>query len=320
MRHHALTRLVAPPAKPIDASGDWTVPEMALGVRLPEDYKWLVETYGWGEFCDFLYLRTPFGTSKYNGVEWQSGRLPEAPDRDRERYPYPLHPSPGGLLIWATTMDADRLCWLAVGDPQDWPVVVWSRDGQYETFAMGAAEFIEGWAGGHMSSRQLGDMEPDLAPWFNAFRPRVHRCLRLGEGQLRHPDRLRVLREALGPTADRGSWWSDHGESGQDHFATVDTDWLLTYDMSCPHQIRISFPPEDTARVRQRLFDAVRLMGCEVLRITTGSGAFLPSWEAATEEECQDLDRSREPGPVRTTLADWSAQTQHRDRDDMSQP
>lgn len=160
MRHHILTCLVAPPAEPIDAGGVWTVPEIALGVRLPEDYKWLVETYGWGEFCDSLYLRTPFGTSKYNGVEWQSGRLSGAPDRDRERYPYPLQPSPGGLLIWATTMDADRLCWLTVGAPEDWPVGVWSRDGQYETFAMGAAEFIEGWAGGHVSSRQLVDVTP----------------------------------------------------------------------------------------------------------------------------------------------------------------
>lgn len=46
--HHGLTHLVAPPAEPIDADGDWTVPETALGVRLPEDYKWLVEIYGWG--------------------------------------------------------------------------------------------------------------------------------------------------------------------------------------------------------------------------------------------------------------------------------
>ncbi|MBD0694054.1 SMI1/KNR4 family protein [Streptomyces sp. CBMA123] len=284
MGSHSLTRLVAPPATPMDASGDWTVPESALGVRLPEDYKWLVHTYGWGEFCDFLYLRTPFGASQYNGVEWQSGRPSGAPERDRERYPYPLHPSPGGLLVWGTTMDADRLCWLTVGDPRDWPVVVWSRDGQYETFAMGVTTFLEGWAGGHVTSRLLADMEPDLAPWFNAFRPRVHRCLRLTEGHLAHPERLRVLRDALTPTTDRGSWRTENGESGQDHFATVDTDWLLTYDMSRPHQIRISFPPEDSERVRQRLFDAVRLMGCEVLRMTTAVGVSLQSWDDATEE------------------------------------
>ncbi|WP_330461628.1 hypothetical protein OIB37_35030 [Streptomyces sp. NBC_00820] len=223
--------------------------------------------------------------SKHNGVEWQSGRLSGVPAKDRGRYPYPLQPSPGGLLIWGTTMDADRLCWFTAGDSQEWPVVVWSRDGQYETFTMGASEFIEGWAGGDVGSRLLVDMEPDLAPWFNAFRPRVHRCLRLTEGHSAHPERLRVLREALAPTADRGSWRSDCGASGQDHFATVGTDWLLTYDMSRPHQIRISFPPEDSVRVQQRLFDAVRLMDCEVLLLTTAAGKALPNWEAATEEE-----------------------------------
>ncbi|WP_405600765.1 SMI1/KNR4 family protein [Streptomyces sp. NBC_01410] len=283
--HDSLARFVAPPARPIDARGDWTVAESTLSVRLPEDYKRLVETYGWGEFCDFLYLRTPFGTNEHNGVEWQSGRLSGAPDRDRGRYPYPLHPARGGLLIWGTTMDADRLCWLTAGDPQGWPVVVWDRDGDYETFAMGAAEFIEGWAGGRVTSRLLGDMEADLAPWFNAFRPRIHRCIRLSKGTLTYRERLRILREALAPTVDRGSWRSEHDEMGQDHFATVNSDWLLTYDTDRPHQIRVGFPPEDMEQVRQRLFAAVRLLGCEVLEITTGYGVSLPAWDTVVEEE-----------------------------------
>jgi hypothetical protein len=65
----------------------------------------------------------------------------------------------------------------------------------------------------------------------------------------------------------------------------VDADWLLTYDASWPHQIRINFPPEDSKQVRRRLVAAVRLMGCEVLRITTAAGTTLPSWDAATDED-----------------------------------
>ncbi|MER6956275.1 SMI1/KNR4 family protein [Streptomyces sp. NPDC000618] len=280
-----LARLVTPPTAPIDAHGDWTAAETALGARLPDDYKWLVGTYGWGEFCDFLYLRTPFGTSEYNGVQWQSGHLTGSPARDRERYPYPLHPAPGGLLVWGTTMDADRLCWLTDGSPEAWHVVVWSSEGRYETHPIGAAGFIERWAGGHVSSRLLADMEPDLAPWFNAFRPRIHRCLRLSEGLLSHPERLRLLREALAPTTDRGTWRSEHDEMGQDHFATIDTDWLLTYDASRPHQILIGYPPEDTEQVRRRLLAAVHLMGCHVLQVTTATGTPLPTWDAATDDE-----------------------------------
>ncbi|MFJ3928228.1 SMI1/KNR4 family protein [Streptomyces sp. NPDC090022] len=282
----SLARLVPPPAEPVDARGDWAVVEQELGVRLPEDYKALVERYGWGEFCDFVYLHTPFGNSPYNGLKWQSGSLAEPLRWDgRKRYPYPLHPAPGGALIWGTTMDADRLCWLTAGDPEHWPVVMWSRDGEYETFPMGAAEFIEGWTGGHVSSRHLADMEPDLAPWFNTFRPRNDRCIRLSEGPLPHAERLRMLRSALAPTADRGTWRTEDGQSGQDHFATTDTDWQLTYDMANPHQIRISYPPHDHGTVHRRLTAAIRLMACNILAITTAAGTPLPTWDTTTDED-----------------------------------
>ncbi|WP_200429929.1 SMI1/KNR4 family protein [Streptomyces sp. NE5-10] len=280
-----LVQLVVPPAEPVDAHGDWAAAETAIGTRLPGDYKRLVGTYGWGEFCDFLYLRTPFGTSEHNGIEWQSARLTGSPEPDRDRYPYPLHPAPGALLVWGTTMDADRLCWLTGGSPDGWPVVVWSSEGRYEIHPMRAAAFIEGWAGGDFGSGLLMDMEPGLAPWFNAFRPRVHRCLRLSDGSAAHSERLRRLREALAPTTDRGSWCSASDEMRQDHFATVDTDWLLTYDASRPHQIRIGFPPEDSEQVRRRLFAAAQLMGCEVLQITTAAGRPLPTWDTATDED-----------------------------------
>lgn len=281
----SLVRLVAPPAEAVDAHGDWDAAETVVGVRLPGDYRRLVETYGWGEFCDFLYFRTPFGTSRYNGLHWQTGRLTGSPERDAERHPYPLHPSAGGLLIWGTTMDADRLCWLTVGAPEDWPVVVWSSEGWYETFAMGATEFVEGWAAGRVSSRLLGDMEPDLTPWFNAFRPRIHRCLRLSEGPLPYPERLRILRDALAPTADRGGWKSETDGARQDHFATMETDWNFTYETPHPHQIRAAVPLRDMDQARQRLFDTVRLMGCRVLQITTAGGTILPGWDAMADED-----------------------------------
>ncbi|MGV9642439.1 SMI1/KNR4 family protein [Streptomyces sp. NPDC003514] len=281
----SLTRFVPPPAVPVDARGDWPAAEATLGRPLPGDYEHLVAAYGWGEFCDYLRLHTPFGTSRHNGLAWQTGRPSGRAEADRGRYPYPLHPAPGGLLIWGGTIDADRLCWLTSGSPDRWPVVVWSGDGRYETHPMGAAAFIEAWARGRVSSRLLADMEPGPAPWFTTFRPRLHRCLWLTEGPFAHERRLAILRDALAPTADRGTWRSDQGDAGQDHFATVGTDWLLTYDMARPHQIRISFPPEDGPRVGRRLFAAVRRMRCEVTRISAGKGETLPAWGAVAAED-----------------------------------
>ncbi|MFD8950797.1 SMI1/KNR4 family protein [Streptomyces xanthophaeus] len=283
-----MVRLIPPPAVPVDARGDWRAVEAGLGVRLPDDYKWLVETYGWGEFCDLLYLQTPFGTNAHNGIAWQTAHGPDPVDVDPDRYPYPLHPEPGGLLVWGTTMDADRLCWRTGGPAGEWPVVVWSSEGWYETQPMGAAEFLTGWAAGEVASRLLGGMPPGLAPWFNTFRPRTHRCLVLSEGPLVHDERLRVLRGALAPTADRGSWRSERDGSGQDHFATVGADWQLTYDTDRPHQIRIDFPPEDSGAVRQRLFAAVERMGCRVLEVTTAAGTGLATWDTPTDEDEDD--------------------------------
>ncbi|MFF3014749.1 SMI1/KNR4 family protein [Streptomyces sp. NPDC057939] len=283
--HERLVRLIAPPTVLVDSHGDWAVVEAGLGTRLPEDYKRLVEAYGWGEFCDFLHLHTPFGTSEHNGIEWQRAHPTGSRERDRRRHPYPLHPAPGALLIWGTTMDADRLCWRTDGAPEEWPVVVWSSEGRYRTHAMGTSEFIESWALGRASSDLLVGMEPDLAPWFNSFRPRTDRCLRLSEGPFSHAERLRLLLESLAPTVDRGSWRSEHDEMGQDHFAILDADWLLTYDAARPHQIRIGFPPEDSGRARQRLLDAVHHMGCEVVEIMTAAGTPLPSWDTVTDED-----------------------------------
>ncbi|MFI1586150.1 SMI1/KNR4 family protein [Embleya sp. NPDC020630] len=279
-----LTRLVPPPADPVDAEGDWTAAENALGVRLPDDYKWLVDAYGWGTFCDFLSLRTPFGSNRHNGIAWQETYPIHAAEPDRERYPYPLHPTPGALLVWGATVDADRLCLLTVGAPRDWPVVVWSSEGWYETHAMGAAAFVAGWIEGTLVSRLFGTADPDPVPWFDTARPRTHRCLRLSRSRFAHPVRLRLLREALAPTVDRGEWQSDGGDEWQSHFATADTGWLLLYEAPHPHQIRIDFPPEDADAAHRRLLDAVHHMGCEVLCVTANDGTPVPDQDRAMHE------------------------------------
>ncbi|MCT9010269.1 SMI1/KNR4 family protein [Streptomyces rhizosphaerihabitans] len=284
-----LARLVAVPVDPIDAVGDWLAVEAQLPVTLPTDYKELVERYGWGEFCDFLYVRTPFGGNRHNGLSWQDVRYQnEWTVPGSKRLPYPLYPAPGALLIWGGSPDADRLCWLTEGPPDTWPVVVWSRDDDYEVYEMGCAAFIEGWTSGKIRSGIIGGMELGLRPWFTTARELQHVNIRLSDGTGAYLERLRILRDSLGPTEDRGTYQSPYEDDvRQDHFAVSGLDWRLTYETAYGHQIRAAFPAEDGAAARLRIWAAVELMGCRVLSARTNEG--VPMWEDAFSPDTQDI-------------------------------
>ncbi len=179
-----------------------------------------------------------------------------------EDFPYPLYPEPHGLLEWANTGDGDGLYWLTLGEPDSWPVVVWNiREGarRYDT---GAVELLLGYLSGQREVQLL--RPPPSDPWFDPLRERVQVSLALADGDLPYPDRLRVLRDVLAPTADRGGWDGGNGLR-QDDFRAVDRDWLLTYENAYGHQIRVAFPPEDEHEARCVVTRAARAMGCTVL-------------------------------------------------------
>ncbi|MER6996962.1 SMI1/KNR4 family protein [Streptomyces sp. NPDC000410] len=93
---------------------DWPEVESRLGTALPSDYKRMVETFGAGAFDGFLAL---------NQEPWTDLRE-------------------DGLLIWAGTEHEESYCWRVDGDdPDRWPVVVRSFDGEDTPFDCQAAEF-----------------------------------------------------------------------------------------------------------------------------------------------------------------------------------
>ncbi|MFJ9576268.1 hypothetical protein ACIRQF_07785 [Streptomyces sp. NPDC101191] len=94
---------------------DWAEMESRLGTALPSDYKRMVETFGEGAFDGFLGL---------NQEPWTSLRE-------------------DGLLIWAGTEHENLFCWKVAGDdPDRWPVVVRSFDGEDVVFGCQASEFV----------------------------------------------------------------------------------------------------------------------------------------------------------------------------------
>ncbi|MFE0450957.1 hypothetical protein ACFW2D_06655 [Streptomyces sp. NPDC058914] len=94
---------------------DWAEVESRLGTALPSDYKRMVETFGMGAFDAWLDLHQE---------PWAGARE-------------------DGLLSWASTEHEDLYCWRVEGDdPDGWPVVVRTFDGEYVPFDCQAAEFV----------------------------------------------------------------------------------------------------------------------------------------------------------------------------------
>ncbi len=273
-----LVRLVPPPAAPVDADGDWSRAETALGLVLPTDFKALLRRYGLGQFDD-VTLYTPFDAHTH-GVCDLVRRARDLVDdhqplRDEfpEDFPYPLYPEPGGLLEWAGTGNGDQLCWLTAGHPDNWPVVLWNIRGGAHRHELGAVELLYDYLSGQREFELLA--AAPAVPWFDPYRDRSHVYVKLSEGDAPYVERLRILREILKPTADRGAY--DGGDGiRQDHFKAIDRDWLLTYENCYGHQIRVAFPPEDDDEARVVMLDAAQAMGCQVLVAMTIEG--LPTW------------------------------------------
>ena len=270
-----LVRLVPPPEAPVDATGDWARVETDLGLELPSDFKMLIQRYGLGQFESFITPLNPFG--RHAMLIDEARRLQEdQPFREQhpDLSPCAFYPKLGGLLPWAGTDNGDRICWLTEGHPDTWTTVIWNpRACKYDAHAVGAVGFLHGWLTGQISNTVLGDCD-EAQPRFDPYQELSHVYLKLSEGQLPYSERLRILHEAVAPTADRGRY--QHAHRRQDHFVATALGWRLTYESVYGHRIRVAFPPEDEDRARRTMLDAAARMGCRVLAASSGGGA--PVW------------------------------------------
>ncbi|MFB8242854.1 SMI1/KNR4 family protein [Kitasatospora purpeofusca] len=120
------------PRRPVD----WESAERKLGLRLPRDYKQLVETFGAGTFDDNLELCAP--GSKYLDLD------PITTDPTEFLGPAPSSRPTIRLLQWAATSAEHSFCWLVEDpDPDDWPVFARSDNWEpWTRFGCSSAEFV----------------------------------------------------------------------------------------------------------------------------------------------------------------------------------
>jgi SUKH superfamily protein len=160
-----LRRLVAPPSPAPRGGGSpeqWRQVEAFLGLVLPQDYKALVDTFGCGQFVNFITVFTPFAHD-------ESANLLAQPDLSLRAYqavraefpeaaPYPAFPEPGGVLPWALTSNGDVLFWLTEGPSNTWPIIaVESRHGAIERHNLTTTDFLAQLLAGELPTRILPD-------------------------------------------------------------------------------------------------------------------------------------------------------------------
>jgi hypothetical protein len=164
-----LLKVVPPPGKPDEPfSGPWEPIEADVFTPLPQDYKDFVRLYGSGNFMDLIAINVPRTRSPYVRFESEIRVMKDAFFKDEE-HPYPLWPTPGGLIVFGKTDFGDYLFWLPCGAPEDWSVVVWGRGlGTFEVFDCDLTDFLAGLATGEILPEEFPE---DTLPCDFFFKP-----------------------------------------------------------------------------------------------------------------------------------------------------
>lgn len=146
-RVQRFVELVPPPTEPEVPDVDWDDFEDQLGMRLPTDYKEVVETYGLGAVGHFLWIDLPMCRNKNLDLVQ---RHEEALDSLRycqsygEHVPYRIEAGNEELFHWGSTDNGDTCYWVTAGeDPDRWTVTVnATRSDLWYPFGGSLAELI----------------------------------------------------------------------------------------------------------------------------------------------------------------------------------
>ncbi|MFB7947926.1 hypothetical protein ACFC6L_23770 [Kitasatospora phosalacinea] len=136
--------------------------ERRLGLTVPASFKELAETFGPGEFSQYLFLSGPDDERTAHSLArasapWYS---PAAADLLR---PYPPPGEPGDPVPWGGTCHGDTFFWLpAPTDPDTWPALALSETADWRRFDLTVPEFVLEVIrpGGTVDPFAVGDLVP----------------------------------------------------------------------------------------------------------------------------------------------------------------
>ncbi|VTS07908.1 hypothetical protein [Tuwongella immobilis] len=156
--------IVKPPLSPLNQR-EWSTVESRSGITFPVEFKKIVDSFGLGEWGEWVIL---FGPGFFPPVYDIEIAPFEILDGEREfikdltsaelriEFPYSLWPEKGGLFPFGVTVQSDRLYWKTDSDPDKWPIVLQaSRDTMTEIYHMSTPEFLSRLISGELSSTIL---------------------------------------------------------------------------------------------------------------------------------------------------------------------
>lgn len=177
---------ILPPPRAAVSATPWELSRAEVGFDFPADYREFIDRYGGGTLTRpgtpmrFSVMNPgadqwcPDGPSGFAGfvdvtVSELRPRFVDALGHEHpvEQVVYPVMPDPGGLLAWGATDDGDCFFWLTEDpDPDNWPVVLWSRREKIShLFEGGMVAFLLAvLSGEHPTSSWLAGPEPRWTP------------------------------------------------------------------------------------------------------------------------------------------------------------
>lgn len=155
---------------------EWAAFEKSIGIELPGDYKELVNQFGAGSFCDFLWLYSPFCTNTYLTMQQKLEAVARtlrgfasSESLKKHMVPYSWYPEQDGMVVWGGTDNGDMLFWRRAGQNSDFTiVVVSSADTRWCEFQLSISSFLHQVATGQLRVPVFPDDFPGDSITFSA--------------------------------------------------------------------------------------------------------------------------------------------------------